>query len=180
MKILDVFDAVREGSYDEFKHFYAGDANLVSKDLGLSLLDMAVVNDRHPDEKLKIARFLISGGADVNYLRKKDSRNALHLFYFSVLRPEPRFMLEMTELLVENGIDINAKDKYGAIPLKYAITVNKLPTDEIGAVYAYLLAKGSDFDSMDEFGKSCFDYAIEYSWRNGVAEMMEEVRHAGS
>ena len=52
-------------------------------------------------------------------------------FYFSVMRPDPQYILKVTQLLVEAGVNINAKDKYGAIPLNYAITVVKLPTETL-------------------------------------------------
>ena len=35
--------------------------------------------------------------------------------------------------------------------------------------------QGSDYTSKDVFDKSCLDYMKEYSWRNGVLEIVEEV-----
>ena len=134
-------------------------------------------------KKIKMIRFLISEGADVNFKSPKDQRNALHIFYFSVLRPDPQYMLKVTQLLVEAGVDINEKDKYGAIPLNYAITVVKLPTETAMPVYKYLIDHGSNIyekDSFgkacidDSFGKACIDYAKEYSWRNGLISLMED------
>ena len=90
MRITDIFDAVRDGTYFDFMDFYSGNPNLFNKYAGMSLLQLSVVNDRYPDEKIKILRFLISEGADVNFLSPKDQRNGLHIFYFSVLRPEPQ------------------------------------------------------------------------------------------
>lgn len=87
---------------------------------------------------------MISEGADVNFLSPKDQRNALHIFYYSVLRPEPQYMLKITQLLIAAGVDINKKDKYGAIPLQYAITAVKLPTKTIMPVYQYLMDRGSN------------------------------------
>ena len=82
-------------------------------------------------------------------------------------------MLKVTQLLVEAGVDINEKDKYGAIPLKYAITVVKLPTETAMPVYKYLIDHGSNIYEKDSFGKACIDYAKEYSWRNGIISLME-------
>ena len=83
-------------------------------------------------------------------------------------------MLKVTQLLVEAGVDINEKDKYGAIPLKYAITVVKLPTETAMPVYKYLIDHGSNIYEKDSFGKACNDYAKEYSWRNGLISLMED------
>ena len=140
MRITNIFDAVREGTYSDFLKFYTGDSNLFNKYAGLSLLQQ---------------------------------RNALHIFYFSVMRPDPQYMLKATQLLVEAGVDINGKDKYGAIPLKYAITVVKLPTEAAMPVYQYLIDHGSNICEKDNFGKTCLDYAKEYSWRNGIISLME-------
>lgn len=174
MRISNIFDAVRDGTYKEFIQFYTGNPNLVNENLGLNLLELAVVNDKNPEDKLKIVEFLLLEGADINFIDTKEQRNVLHVFYFNVLRPNPQYMLDMTRLLVENGVIINCKDKYNAIPLKYAITVVKLPTKEILSVYEYLIAQGSDLYSKDVFGKSCIDYIREYSWRNGMLELVEE------
>jgi ankyrin repeat protein len=82
--------------------------------------------------------------------------------------------MKVTKLLVENGVDINQIDEYGAIPLKYAITLNKLSTDDLKELYMYLLKQGSDYMHKDRFNKSCLDYAEEYSWRNDFIKIVEE------
>ena len=174
LKITNVFDAVRDGTYEEFMNFYTGNINEVSERLGLNLLSLAVVNDKNPNEKLKIIKFLISEGIDINFTDEKDKRNALHIFYFNVLRPFGEYMLEVTKLLVENGVDVNGVDKYNTIPLKYAITITKLATKDIKLIYKYLLEQGSAYNHKDIFEKSCVDYANEYSWRNGVIEIIKE------
>ena len=173
MRITNIFDAVREGTYSDFLKFYSKDPNLFNSYAGMSLLQLAFVNDRNAEEKIKIIQFLISQGADVNFKSPKDQRNALHIFYFSVMRPEPQYMLRATQLLVEAGTDINGKDKYGAIPLNYAITVVKLPTETAMPVYHYLIDHGSNICEKDNFGKTCLDYAKEYSWRNSLVSLLE-------
>ncbi len=174
MKITNVFDAARDGTYEEFMGFYTGNINEVSESLGLNLLSLAVVNDKNPNEKIKIIKFLLSEGIDVKFTNKKENRNPLHIFYFNVLRPTSEYMLEVTKILVEDGIDINGTDKYNAIPLKYAITITKLPTQDIRPTYQYLLEQGSNYNHKDIFEKSCIDYAKEYPWRNGVIEIVKE------
>ncbi|WP_099191900.1 ankyrin repeat domain-containing protein [Tepidibacter mesophilus] len=174
MKITNAFDAVRDGTYEEFIKFYTGNINAVSDSLGLNLLSLAIANDKNPNEKIKIIKFLIPEGIDINFTDKKDKRNALHIFYFNVLRPSSEYMLEVTNLLVENGIDVNRADKYNAIPLKYAIIITKLATQDIKSIYQYLLEQGSDYNHKDIFEKSCVDYANEYSWRNDVMRIIKE------
>lgn len=174
MKITNVFDATRDGTYEDFMKFYDGNINEVSESLGLNLLNLAVVNDKNPNEKIKIIRFLISENIDINFTDKRYKRNALHTFYFNVLRPSNQYMLEITKLLIENGIDVNRVDIYNAIPLKYAITITKLATKDIKLIYQYLLEKGSDYNHKDMFEKSCVDYINEYSWRKDVISIIRE------
>jgi len=100
LKITNVFDAVRDGTYEEFIGFYTGNINEVSESLGLNLLSLAVVNDKNPNEKIKIIKFLLSEGIDVKFTNKKENRNPLHIFYFNVLRPTSEYMLEVTKILV--------------------------------------------------------------------------------
>lgn len=174
MKITNIFDAVRDGTYEQFMGYYSGNVNEINDNLGMNLLCLALVNDKNTDEKLKIVKFLISEGVNINFTNKKDERNALHIFYFNVLRPSVKYMKEITRLLLEAGIDINGRDKYGAVPLKYLITITKLPTDNLKEMYQYLLECGADYKHQDIFNKSCIDYANEYSWRNGVVEIIKE------
>lgn len=174
MRITNIFDAVRDGTYEDFMQHYNGNANEVSESLGLNLLGFAVVNDKNATDKIKIIKFLLSEGVDVNFLDKKNSRNALHIFYFNVLRPSSNYMMEVTKLLVENKININQLDKYKSIPLKYAVTITKLPTEDIKLVYEYLLEQGSDYNHKDIFDKSCIDYAKDFIWRNDVLDIVKE------
>ncbi|EIT84461.1 ankyrin repeat-containing protein [Fictibacillus macauensis ZFHKF-1] len=174
MRILDVFDAVRDGSFKDFKHFYDGDINQVDSGLDLNLLCMAMTNDRNPSEKLKIIKFLLEENIDINYTTSKEKRNALHMFYFCVLRPTIAYELEITRLLLDYEININALDQYNAIPLKYAITINKLSTEDNKEMYKLLISSGSKVHLKDAFGKSCMDYAKEYFWRNELVTINEE------
>lgn len=178
MRITNVFNAVREGTYDDFKKFYNGDVNMINDNTGLNLLCLAVVNDKNPDDKINIIKFLISEGININYKDSKHNRNALHSFYFNVLRPSSKYMMQISKILISSGIDVNEADKYNAIPLKYAITITKKTTEEIKAVYRYLLEKGSNYAQQDTFGKSCIDYAKEYSWRNDFIKIVEEFSNA--
>lgn len=173
MKITNIFDAVRDGTFEDFTHFYTGNADEIDENLDLNLLGLALVNDKNEKEKIEIIKFLLAEGVDISFVDTQYKRNALHTFYFNVLRPSPEYMLLVTKLLIENGVDINALDKYKAVPLKYAITITKLPTEEIKQVYLYLLKHNAAYKNKDIFGKSCIDYIEEYSWRNNLVEIIK-------
>ena len=174
MRILNEFDAVRDGTFSEFKSFYSGNANAMNKYVNLNLLSLSMVNDKNEEEKLKIINFLISEGVDINFQDCKFKRNALHWFYFSNFKPSVKYMLEVTKLLVENGLNINALDKYESISFRYAIAINKLSTNELKPVYEYLIKKGANYKLKDIFGKTCIDYMKQFSWRNDVLEIIKE------
>jgi len=128
-------------------------------------------------ERLKIVKYLIGEGIDIHYKDDKNQRNALHVLFFNFLRGDVGYLLEITKILVSAGIEINAVDKYGAIPLKYALTICKLKTEEMKGVYEYLLRAGSDYMLKDISDKSCIDYAQELSWRNEFINIVEETRN---
>jgi len=174
VKIVNVFDAVQDGTFGDFLEFYKGNINQINPHTQLNLLETAVLNDENSKDKLDIIKFLISNKIDHNFTDSKYGRNALHTLYFNTTRGTNEFLLEVTKLLVEAGININAVDKYSAIPLKYAITVCKRSTEELKDLYMYLLICGSVYKHQDTFGKSCEDYAKEYSWRNGFLDIVRE------
>ena len=90
--------------------------------------------------KVKIVEFLVNEGIDVNYL-DSDKRNVLHNFfqYKANWRVNVKYAPTILTILLEFGIDINQVDKYGSIPLIYAITVLKLPTEEAMPIYNLLI-----------------------------------------
>ena len=51
MKILNEFDAVRDGTFLEFKSFYSGNVNIMNKYVNLTLLSLSMINDKNEEEK---------------------------------------------------------------------------------------------------------------------------------
>lgn len=178
MIMIDVFDAIDEGMYNKFIEFYNGDITTTNQYTTLSLLQYAVLNDKNEKDKVKIIKFLIREKIDVNYTDKEDGRNALHDLYFSNSNNSMSFLMSVTKLLVKQGIDLNAKDRYGAIPLQYLISNNNLTTEELKELYMYLLKKGSLYKQADNFGNNCLHYAKEFSWRNGFLDIVAEFENS--
>lgn len=175
MKLITIFDAVQNGTFEDFLSFYKGDPNEVFQSTKLNLLMMTVTEKTLLDDKFKIISFLIKEGIDINFLNK-DQRNALHIFFQAKAnwRPDLEYAIKVVQLLIESGINVNQVDKFGSIPLHYAITVLKLRTDAAEPLYRLLLNAGSDYNIKNEQGMSCLDYAKEYSWRNDLIQIMEE------
>lgn len=172
MKIVDMFDAVRDGTYDDFIRLYTGNINALHKYSGFNLLQLAVASNSKLEEKIKIVMFLIKEGIDINFVEKKRLRNALHILYFFMTNTSAKYLYSITKILVENGIDLNAQDKYGSIPLKYAIFSVKNPTEDMMEIYQYLIENGSDYNIKNNYGESCKDSAREISRRNALLPLM--------
>lgn len=172
MKIVDMFDAVRDGTYDDFIKLYTGNVNAVHKYSGYNLLQLTVTNSSNLEEKIMIVKFLIEEGIDINFIERKGLKNALHILYLFTTNATVEYLYTITKILVENGIDLNAQDKHGSIPLKYAITVIRNPIEDIKIVYQYLIERGSDYNIKNNYGKSCKDFALESSKRNDLLLFM--------
>ena len=175
MRIENVFDAAIEGTFEDFKKHYKK-VDEIDKYAGMNLLCLTVCRDNNWKEKLKIIEFLLSQKIDVNFVSKKDKRNALHFLYFSNFRPEVEYLIKATDLLIKSGIDINARDKYGAIPMQYLISINKFTTQDLKPVFEFLIKHGADYSQKDNFDNSCLDYAKQFSWRNDFIELVENLK----
>ena len=85
---MDIFDIVQNGTYNDFIESYNGDITQIDKYTNLNLLCTAMLNDDLPEEKLKIIKYLLSEKVEVNFLSKKENRNALHYFFQANWRPK--------------------------------------------------------------------------------------------
>lgn len=177
MKIVNIFDAVKEGNFKEFQRFYTGNINVINEFTQLNLLQTALLSVSNETERLKIVSFLLEKGIDVNYQDSKYCRNALHTIFFNFFRGDVQYLLNVVKMLADADIDINAVDKYHAIPLKYAITICKLKTEEMKDVYSSMLKAGADYNLKDVFGKSCIDYAKELTWRTEFIKIVKEIEN---
>ena len=171
---MDIFDIVQNGTYNDFIESYNGDITQIDRYTKLNLLCTAMLNDDLPEEKLRIIKYLLSEKVEINFLSQKENRNALHYFFQANWRPKIAYAYEVVKLLVEAGIDVNAVDKFGSIPMTYSVTLLKLATEELEPLYKLLLEAGSDYKLKNKSGKSCLDYAEEYSWRSGLLDIIKE------
>lgn len=141
---------------------------------GVNLLccSLVLVDEENKFEKLKLFNFLLDEGIDVNFLDKYSKGNALHFFYFESYKPPVDFQNEVTRKLIEKGIDVNCKDIYGAIPLKYSLTTNKLSDEDNKEMYQMLIDAGSDYNHEDVFEKSCIDYIEQLGCQKGFLDLV--------
>ena len=107
-------------------------------------------------DRIEIARFLISNGADVNarilgYLftmadyDQDNNITPLHLMMTEFDDDEAQH-IQFLQFLVSHGADVNARTKYGNTPLDYAIFENKIEFVQ------FLLSHGVDVNAKDDCG----------------------------
>ncbi|MEE9331025.1 MAG: ankyrin repeat domain-containing protein [Methylophilaceae bacterium] len=91
-------EAVIQGELNTVKKFVKADAEIVnSKIFGWSPLQMAANTNQ-----LKVVQYLISKGADLDYIQPNALHSAFHLAAF-------KRMTDMTTLLAKAGADVNIK-----------------------------------------------------------------------
>ena len=67
--------------------------------------------------------------------------------------------IEIVKFLLENGANINSKDKYGRCPLHFALYEGNQEAQTLEVV-KFLIEKGADVNSKDGEGKICINRAV--------------------
>lgn len=177
MAIVDVFDAVLQGDINMFKKYYDGNPNCLDKYNGLNLLQSVICKGGNYKERLDIISFLLNEGIDVNYLDSNNKQNALHYLFYNTQFGDGvldgKYVLAVTKMLLDKGLNVNARDKYGAISLYYLL-VGRLENNDVKSILQLLLDKEVDYLGKDNYGNSCLDYAKERSKRDEIVKLLEE------
>jgi ankyrin repeat protein len=104
-------------------------------------------------QRTEIARLLLDHGAQVNAVNKSQY-TALH---FAML-PQESLNMELLELLVERGGDVNARSKEGNIPIQLAFAWRRDPLPAL----ELLLRNGADVNAIGQQGRTALDCAMIY------------------
>ena len=75
--------------------------------------------------------------------------------WFEFYRALPATSIDF--LVIEEGININAIDKYESVALIYSLTVLKLTTQDAYLIYELLLKHNADYTLKNDEGKSALD-----------------------
>lgn len=148
VKLQDQFKGVYEKwKQDRFdvKHLFniSWTINDEQFDQESTLLHIAAYNGQ-----LKIVKYLIEKGADVNAV-EKDKWTALHL-------ATKNGHLKMVKHLIEKGIEINSTNGNGSTALHMAAQYGCFPTVK------HLVKKGADVNVLDKYDNNPFHLAFQY------------------
>jgi ankyrin repeat protein len=109
------------------------------------------------DGDIQAMQAAIKNGANVNETSKgKGSANPIFWALWSSRSDQE--ILEMTQLLVENGANINARDESGYTPLHWSV-FNRKPE-----IVKYLIMKGADPTARDTNGQTPLAFAISENY----------------
>jgi hypothetical protein len=129
---------------------YNPDITIANK-YGTVPLNVAVM-----DHQIKFVKALIARGAEINSQEKQ-----YILLVLSVRSDrEGRYDMEVTNYLLENGADINARGKYDQTILHDAVKLYFHRKKNILTLIEYLLQNGADINAQDSDGVTPFMIAV--------------------
>ena len=104
--------------------------------------------------KIKVVKFLLDNGADVN---KKNKYSKSVLFY-----PFRKKLLDIPKLLISCGANVNIRDNYNATPLMSACSILKKgePAFTYHPYIEFLVKNGAKLDAKNMAGETALFYAI--------------------
>ena len=140
-----LYGAIREGNIELIKLLIKAGVNVNQEGNGQTPLFLAV-------EKwnIDIVKILLNAGANANHMCL---HNGSILTFVSIIGCP---LIEMYELLINAGVDVNAKDNLGCnSTLRNAVQNNC--TD----IVKLLIATGVDVNAKDYFGNTALYYAVE-------------------
>ena len=94
-----------------------------------------------------IISYLIKTNSDIKFINKKSQKSLLHYSASSG-------NIELTNYLIEQGLDVNLKDSSGRTPLHYAVISGN------NEIVRLLLENDAEIDAIDRYGRSALHHAV--------------------
>lgn len=144
-----------------------------SEDIKIEGILLRALSNTKASERYKISKFLIDNGAKVTELNS-EGFNALQ-----ILLDQREHNIDETVVLckelIERGVDINYKDRYGRVPFAYLIRMNKFSDNDLEELYNLFLSQDNlDLLIKDNLNKTPIDVASKYPYRKSIYERMKE------
>ena len=127
----------------------------VRESMGKTILLMALSSFKMENDVLKIAKFLLTHGADVN-ARDVTFTSSLHL-------AEESGMQQVVAILLKHQADVNSQDNHGQTPL-HRLLRGGMYDDRNSDHVRLLLEHGAEVNRRDEENQTPFLLAIQLGW----------------
>ena len=111
------------------------------------------------------ARILLDNRANVNGRRSTNDVTPLHEAAY-------RSHLEVADLLLDRGAELEASDGLGHTALHFAFSSDRPPSPSRETLNQLLLEKGADVDARDSTGETALHYAVKAENVEGVRRLL--------
>lgn len=163
---MDIDLIAKMKSYEEFIEAFQEDDEKVEKIL------ISALSNKVPSDRYKISKFLIEQGADVKELGSQGYSSLQVLL--AQIEHNLNETLELCQLLIEHGVDVNHKDMHGQVAFLYLIRMPKFSDDDLMDLYNLFLSQPHlVLQDNDEYGRTPFDFAESRTYRKQVLERLK-------
>lgn len=164
---MDIDLMAKMKSYEEFiQAFQEGDEKI--EKILINALGNKTLSDRY-----KISKFLIEKGADVKEISSQGYSSLQVLL--GQIEHNLNETLELCQLLLEHGVDVNHKDMYEQVAFLYLIRMPKFSDDDLMDLYNLFLSQPNlVLQDTDKYGRTPFDFAESRTYRKQILERMKE------
>ena len=174
-KYSTLFAATLLGTYEDFREMFKEGAQYKKDTVGDTLLQTALTNSK-PEEKYKIAIFLINKGADVKVVSKDGATLFFELFLYGSEDIIKTTMLCKT--LLEKGADITPLYKpHKTVMFKNIFNYDLVPEIEMIPLYDLIFSqKGLKLLKKDKWGLTVLEFAKKGNKHIGVKYMEDYIK----
>ena len=135
-----------------------------SRKLKKAVNNLQYTSKNNPDKKL---RKLIDEADDIDFSNKKISESLIKIVIFMPITYNQSATIEIIELMLARGADINISRKNGETPLMWAAYHGYT------SIVEFLLANNADANFINKEGETAYDWAKTESIRRMLKEAMD-------
>ena len=168
---IDMYFSAKRQTLAQFMEVY--DPQRLHEVHGGSTIIFDAMAHQSPQDRYDIVRFLIAQGAE---LTGTNSENET-LFHILFSRPKHNLAqtVELTEILIDAGVDINQPDAKDRVALQYLISHPKLTDQDMAPLYDLLFTRCRlDLSIQNAWGYTPIELAQKLPYRAELLRRMTE------
>lgn len=169
---MDMYFSAKTQTLAQFKAVYDKRFLNETPQNGSPVIFCAMANQT-PQNRYDIAKFLISEGAE---LKGTNDENAT-LFHILFSRPKHIMeqTVELTQILIEAGVDINQLDAKHRVAIQHLISQPKLTDEELAPLYDVIFQNCIlELDTKNDWGYTPIELARKLPYRAVLLKRMTE------